>query len=93
MKRLTKIHGHDERIHIYFWVTDKGLCWEGRGLGRSDERSMADGHYRNPERDFTNHLDAWRLLGAQLTTTNAVGEGTVGTARTRRPGRAGPPPA
>jgi hypothetical protein len=93
MKRLTKIHGDDERIHTYFWVTDKGLCWEGRGLGRSDERSMAEGHYRNSERDFTKHLDAWRLLGARLTTTNADGEGSVRRARTRRPGRTVGPPA
>jgi hypothetical protein len=30
MKRLTKILGHDERLHTYFWVTGKGLCWDGR---------------------------------------------------------------
>ena len=68
VKRLSKIHGHEDSIHSYFWVTGKRLCWEGRGLKRAEEILMAEGQYRNPLRDFTAHLDAWGLLGSRLGT-------------------------
>jgi hypothetical protein len=70
LKRLTAIHGHeDEMINTYFAVAPDGCCWEARGLRKDDERAIVQGRYRNEQRDFRDHLNAWRLLGSQLNTT------------------------
>lgn len=70
LKRLTKIHGKEDRINTYFWVarTDRERCWEGRNLGRREEVLIAQGLYREPKRDFTTHLNAWQLLASRLGT-------------------------
>jgi hypothetical protein len=64
--RLTRVHGQVDLIQTYFWVTDRHRCWEGRGVSRANEVLMAQGFYRNPERDFTTHLNAWQLVGSRL---------------------------
>ena len=62
LKRLREIHGRRERIQTYFWVTNKGKCWEARGLKKSDEILIANHVFKSKKRDFTKHLNNWQLL-------------------------------
>lgn len=65
LKRLQVIHKpKDNTIRSYFWVTERKKCWEarGRGLGRAQERQIANGTYENPLRDFTKWLNAWKPI-------------------------------
>lgn len=63
--RLTKIHGKDDRVHIYFTVTKKGKCWETRGLNKVDWIPIVNNAYKNPVRDFTEYLNCWDRLGSR----------------------------
>ena len=86
LERLTAIPGHgDDLINTYFAVAPDGGCWEARGLKKDDERAIVDGRYRNEQRDFRDHLNAWRLLEARLTATNPdhQGRGVPPPTRTR----------
>jgi hypothetical protein len=58
-RRLEAIHGRQEAIQTYFWVTDKRRCWETRGLKRGDQLRVALGEYASRSRDFTEWLNAW----------------------------------
>jgi len=60
LKRLDTIHGQPNRIQSYLWVTERRMCWETRGLRRSDQLLIAAGQLKNNlERDFTTYLDNW----------------------------------
>jgi hypothetical protein len=41
LNRLRAIHGTQQKFHCYFWVTEKGLCWETRGLKKEDKLKVA----------------------------------------------------
>lgn len=58
-RRLRSIHGSHKIIQTYLWVTERGDCWETRGLGREDQRRIADGEYREARRDLTEWLNNW----------------------------------
>ena len=60
LDRLNTIHGQLSRIQTYLWVTEKGECWETRGLTVPDQRLIMDGQFSsNPSRDFKTHLEGW----------------------------------
>jgi hypothetical protein len=62
---LENLHGKPKIFQTYMCVTEKGRCWENRGLNKEDIRSIAEGEYENPSRDLTDYLDNWEpLLGA-----------------------------
>ena len=44
---LEKLHGHKERYQTYMWVTNKGKCWESRGLAKSDSVLVANNSNRS----------------------------------------------
>jgi hypothetical protein len=61
-KRFDAIHGRANIIQSYFWITEKGKCWETRGLSISDERLIAQGQFKDPTRDFTSYLNNWQPI-------------------------------
>lgn len=65
-KRFDAIHGKSaKKFHSYLWVTQKGECWETRGLNRADQLSIAEGTYKNEDRDFTAYLkNPWAPIEA-----------------------------
>jgi hypothetical protein len=63
LRRLDAIHGQVDRIQTYRWVTETRMCWETRGLRRSDQLLIAEGQFDNkPERDFSAYLDNWEPI-------------------------------
>ena len=48
---LKNIHGKNETIQSYLWVTSKNKCWETRGLLKNDQILVASHHYKNGDRD------------------------------------------
>jgi hypothetical protein len=62
LARLDSIHGKTKRIQSYLWVTEKGRCWETRGLKRKELVSIAQGEYFSNDRDFSDCLNNWRAL-------------------------------
>jgi len=62
LKRLQSIHGRQAKIQMYFWVTEKGTCWESRGLNRGEQLSIAHGAYKDRDRDFSEFLNNWHSL-------------------------------
>lgn len=58
-RRLGSIHGSQEKIQSYMWVTERKRCWETRGLQREDQLRLADGRYREASRDLTKWLNNW----------------------------------
>ncbi len=60
VKRLDAIHGRAKSIQSYLWVTEKEKCWETRGLTRPDHHRIAQGLFRDANRDFTSHLNDWQ---------------------------------
>jgi hypothetical protein len=53
-----------KKYNIYFWVTNKRMCWEARGLKRADQLAIAEGKFRNENRDFTPYLNRWEPVAA-----------------------------
>ena len=53
-----------EKLHIYFWVTNRRKCWNARGLKKSDRVLIADGTFLDAERDFTAYLNNWEPVEA-----------------------------
>ena len=45
--------------HVYISVTEKKKCWTTRGLGKTDMSLIAQGQYKNDERDFGDYLNNW----------------------------------
>ena len=62
LTRLTGIHGAQKIIQTYIWVTREQKCWETRGLNRADQLLVAQGQYRNRERDLTQWLNNWEAI-------------------------------
>jgi len=48
-------------IQSYFTVTAKKRCWETRGLGKDSKVAIEAGTYANPDREFSQYLNAWPL--------------------------------
>jgi len=46
-------------IRSYLDVTERGQCWETRGLRVEERLRIADGKFRPPYRDFTEWLNNW----------------------------------
>jgi hypothetical protein len=60
LRRLDSIHGSRNRIiQSYLWVTERDACWETRGLGRKEQRQIANGEYRDAHRDLKKWLNVW----------------------------------
>jgi hypothetical protein len=36
------------------------MCWETRGLARRDQLLIAQGEFKNTDRDFTEFLNNWQ---------------------------------
>ena len=45
--------------HTYIWVTEMKKCWTTRGLGKTDMSLIAEGKYKDDERDFGDYLNNW----------------------------------
>lgn len=65
-QRLSTIHGSIETLYSYFWVTEKGKCWETRGLSKNDLFYIANNAYVNEDRNFSMYLNAWKILEQRL---------------------------
>jgi hypothetical protein len=61
-RRLAAYRPTDDRS-VYWHLGEDGRLWEVRGVRRT--RPAWEG-FRVPERDFTDHLDAWQLVGEPL---------------------------
>lgn len=59
LRRLRDIHGAQERLHSYLWVTKSGRCWEARGLNNADQELLAFDRFQHPYRDFTQFVNSW----------------------------------
>jgi hypothetical protein len=58
LRRLDAIHPEKKRIcQTYLWVTEKRKCWETRGLRIPDQLLVAQGKFKNEERDFSDYLN------------------------------------
>jgi hypothetical protein len=63
--RLKAIHLNDYergRFQVYLWVTEKGRCWETRGLARDDQLRIAAGKFESSARDLTKYLNNWKMI-------------------------------
>ena len=47
------------KVHVYFWTTEAGRCWETRDVTRAEEHRIASGDYENRNRDFKPWLNNW----------------------------------
>ena len=68
-RRMTEIHGSGSgALQSYFCSTKKNQCWETRGLGRNVELQIAEGTYKDHDRDFTKYLNTngWAALTKKL---------------------------
>lgn len=65
-QRFSKIHGPMETLQSYLWVTEKGKCWEARGLSKKDQILIANNAFTNEDRNFTRYLNAWKNLEQKL---------------------------
>jgi hypothetical protein len=66
LKSFNKFKGIGQTLQVYFWVTDKGKCWETRGLKKSDQTSVATHIYKNTIRDYTKYLNNWKQIIQKL---------------------------
>lgn len=67
LRRLRAIHGTgNKRIHSYLRVTKTKRCWEARGLPNADHELIALDRFSNPDRDFTEFLNAWKHIEYEL---------------------------
>jgi hypothetical protein len=62
LRRLDAIHEKSKIVQSYLWVTERRKCWEARGLRRPDQLSIAQGQFKNDERDFTAYLNSWEPI-------------------------------
>ena len=62
LKRLDAIHGKPKTVQSYLWVTEKRRCWETRGLRLPDRLSIAQGLFKDDDRDFTAYLNNWEAV-------------------------------
>jgi len=65
LKRFDAIHGKGtNKLQSYLWVTQKGRCWETRGLKKSDTSSVVAGTFKHDARDFSAYLNRWEPVKA-----------------------------
>lgn len=65
LRRLDAIHGKtSQKFQSYLWVTQKGMCWETRGLNRPDQLLIAEKAFKNDDRDFSVYLNNWTPIKA-----------------------------
>jgi hypothetical protein len=64
LKRLDRIHGKTKTIQSYLWITRNNRCWEIRGLKNQERLEIAEDHYQNPDRDFSDYLNNWSCVKA-----------------------------
>jgi hypothetical protein len=65
LKRLDRIPIHrkeSDKLQVYIWVTEKHLCWDTRGLGKSEQLQIAKGTFVNADRDFSAYLNNWEMV-------------------------------
>lgn len=62
LNKLTKIHGDSETYWLYFWITQKGKCWEVRGLNKKELNLITNDSYNNAKRDFSTYLNNWKKI-------------------------------
>jgi hypothetical protein len=62
LQRLRHLHGEGPRYQVYLWTTSSERCWETRGLKSSDHAAIAEGSFRNADRDFSAFLGKWSCL-------------------------------
>ena len=64
LARLEKLHGKAKTIQSYLWITEAERCWEARGLKQQEKLAIAQGHYANGLRDFSDRLNDWSAVEA-----------------------------
>ena len=64
LARLEKLHGKAKTIQSYLWITEAERCWEARGLKQQEKLAIAQGHYANGLRDFSDCLNDWSAVEA-----------------------------
>jgi hypothetical protein len=62
LRRLDAIHGSRKGFQSYLWVTKNRECWEARGLTRPDQLLIAQGQFKNNERNFRAYLNNWQPI-------------------------------
>ncbi len=63
---LSSLHGKQNSVQSYVWVTRSKRCWETRGLSRKDQLLVSKDLYQNPARDLTKYLNNWNPIHAAL---------------------------
>jgi hypothetical protein len=64
LRRMDAVHGKQKRFQLYLWVTEKGRCWNARGLSKQERRQAADQTFFDKDRDFTAYLNNWHMVEA-----------------------------
>lgn len=64
--RYKKLDRTSEIIQSFVSVTERGKCWETRGLGKSDQESITIGTFNDPARDLSLYLNNWQPLTDKL---------------------------
>jgi hypothetical protein len=65
LKRFDAIHGKGaKKFQSYLWVTQKGMCWETRGLKKADTSSIVERTFKHATRDFSAYLNRWEPIEA-----------------------------
>ena len=64
LARLDQLHGKSKTIQSYLWITETKRCWEARGLKQPEKLAIAQGHYANDSRDFSDCLNDWSAIEA-----------------------------
>ena len=61
LARYDRIASGQVSIQSYFTVTAaaKKRCWETRGLDKASKTAVEAGTYTNPDREFSQYLNAW----------------------------------
>lgn len=57
--RRFQLLGRSKTIQTYLWVTERGKCWETRGLPRNEQLRLARDEFQQPDRDLTTWLNNW----------------------------------
>lgn len=61
LKRLKQIHGKlQPHQQMYVCVTDEKKAWLTRGLSLADYEKIANGSFRDDNRDVTQHVNDWK---------------------------------
>lgn len=66
LETLQELHGRQKLFQTYMCVSNKGRCWEARGLNKQDKGLVATDGYDNPDRELTQFLDNWDPLQERL---------------------------